>query len=79
MRFHGTPGTHSGSAIGDGTLKNQSNKMGMTQDTFTSSLHLVQFCQLCLVFVVGSELVVLGVLVHVDMHGGLVVLWVAVT
>ena len=30
----------------DGTLKNQPNKMGMT-NTFTPSLHLVPFCQLC--------------------------------
>ena len=33
---------------GDRTLKNQPNKMG---NTFTPSLHLVAFCQLCFVFV----------------------------
>ena len=32
---------------GDRTLKNQPNKMG---NTFTPSLYLVAFCQLCFVF-----------------------------
>ena len=36
------------SACRDGTLKNQPNKMGTTpHNTFTPSLHLVPFCQLC--------------------------------
>ena len=38
------------SACRDGTLKNQPNKMGTTHNTFTPSLHLVPFYQLCFVF-----------------------------
>ena len=35
----------------DGTPKNQPNKIGMHHNTFTPSLHLVPFFQLCLEFV----------------------------
>ena len=58
----------------DGTVKNQPNKMGTT---FTPSLHLLPFCQLCFVLVncVHSRVVegswegITGCVVHVDAHG----------
>ena len=40
-------------ACRDGILKNQPNKMEWHHNTFTPSLHLVPFCQLCLVLVVS--------------------------
>ena len=58
----------------DGTLKNQPNKIGMHHNTFTPSLHLVPFFQLCLVFVScvhrriveGSGVDSAGCVVHVN-------------
>ena len=55
-------------------------------NTFTPSLHLVPFCQLCFVFVScvhrrvtveGSGEGSSGCVVHVDVHGECVTLWVA--
>ena len=51
---------------------------------FTPSLHLVPFCQLCFVFVScvhrsvveGSGEGIAGCVVHVDVHGECVMLWV---
>ena len=88
MWFHGTPGTHSGSATGDGTLINQSNKMGMTQQYFhtistTCAILPTMPCVCCVHRRVleGSGVGSAGCVyvVHVDVHGELVVLWVAAT
>ena len=65
------------SACRDGTLKYQPNKMEQHHNTFTPSLRLVPFCQLCFVFVscVHSRVVegswegIAGCAVHVDVHG----------
>ena len=72
------------SACRDGTLKNQPNKMRTTPQ-HTPSLHLVPFCQLCFVLVScvhrrvveGSGEGSGGCVVHVDVHGECVTLWVA--
>ena len=72
------------SACRDGTLKNQPNKMGTTPQHIHTILHLVAFCQLCFVFVScvhrrvveGSGEGIAGCVVHVDVHGECVMLWV---
>ena len=60
-------------------------KTGLKYITFTPSLHLVPFCQLCFVLVScvhrkvveGSGEGSAGCVVHVDVHGECVMLWVA--
>ena len=75
------------STFRDGTLKKKQNSQTRWEwhyNTFTPSLHLVPFCQLCVCCVhrrvmdgngVGSA----GCVVHVDVYGEWVVLWVAAT
>ena len=62
---------------------NQTTNVGAT-DTFPPSLHLVPFCQLCLVFVScvqrvveGSAVGSAGCVEHVGVHREWVMLWVA--
>ena len=69
----------------DGALKNHPNKMGMTPQhihtipTVTTCANYV-LCHLCTHRVVeGSGLGSAGCVVHVDVHGEWVVLWVAAT
>ena len=67
----------------DGTLKNQPNKMGTTPQhihTIPTSCAILQtmFCVCCVHWrvVKGSGEATAGCVVHVDVHGECVMLWV---
>ena len=71
--------------VGMETSKTSQTRCERHHNTFTPSLHLVPFCQLCFVFVscvhrrvvVGSGEGSGGCVVHVDVDGECVTLWVA--